>query len=260
MKKIGLCFFWFFCAVMSVQAAETPPFPAVEVPAKKLFTGEKLTYALTYLGMRVGTAEAEIAARERFQGRDAYRIEVRVRSHAVIDLVYKVRDRHTVWLDAVDLRPLRYEKDLHEGRSRAYEVQVFDREKKTVRQMNRAGEVKKESPLPEGVHDQLSCGYFFRTLAVRPGERVSLPVFADGRIWDLAVDLGKTEIIRMEGLGVFLAVEAYPDIPFQGIFVKKGKIKGWMSLDERRIPLRMETAVPVLGKVRAELESYVPGN
>lgn len=241
-------------------SAEPAVFPAVPSPLKRFFPGEELTYALTYLGLRVGTAQARVEALGKYDGREAYRIEVRVRSHPVIDWIYKVRDEHTVWVDAADLRPLRYEKNLREGRARAYELQIFDRSQKVVRQIGSRGGVRKETSVPEGVHDQLSCGYFFRTLTVRPGQRVTLPVFADGRVWDLAVDLGKTRSLEIEGIGLFQAVEAFPDIPFPGIFFRKGKIKGWMSLDERRIPLRMETAVPVLGKIKAELESYVPGD
>lgn len=247
------------CFSSVLQAGETPPFPAVQVPAKRLFAGEKLTYALSYLGMRVGTAEAEIAEKTEFSGRPAYRIEVRVRSHPVIDLVYKVRDEHTAWIDAEKFLPLRYEKKIREGRKRVSETQVFDYESGTVRQLSEDGKILKETPLMEGVQDQLSCGYYFRTLEVSPESSVFIPVYAEGKIWKLEVILEKTSLMKIDGVGIFQALEALPNIEFEGIFVKKGKIRGWLSLDERRIPLKMETAVPVLGKVKAELENYVPG-
>ncbi len=243
----------------ALHAAETPPFPAVQVPAKQLFAGEKLTYALSYLGMRVGTAEAEIAEKTEFAGRPAYRIEVRVRSHPVIDLVYKVRDEHTAWIDAEKFTPLRYEKKIREGRKRVSEIQVFDYEAGKVRQLSESGEVLKETPLAEGVQDQLSCGYYFRTLEVNPESSVFIPVYAEGKIWKLEVILEKASLMKIDGVGIFQALEALPNIEFEGIFVKKGKIRGWLSLDERRIPLKMETSVPVLGKVKAELERYEAG-
>lgn len=258
-KKVLVVVLCALSFVSPAAASDTPPFPAVQVPAKKLFPGEKLTYALSYLGMRVGTAEAEITDKTEFEGRPAYRIEVRVKSHPVIDLVYKVRDEHTEWLDAEDLKPLRYEKHLREGRKRSSGIQVFDYADGVIRELNPAGEILQELPLPDKIQDQLSCGYFFRTLEIDPESTVTLPVYADGKIWKMEILLKKTALMKIDGVGLFQALEAEPHIEFQGIFVKKGKIRGWISLDERRIPLKMETAVPILGKVKAELEKYAPG-
>ncbi len=249
-----LCFFPAFA-----RAADTPPFPAVKTPAQKLFPGEKLTYALSYLGMRVGTAEAEIVEKTEFAGRPAYKIEVRVRSHPVIDVVYKVRDEHREWMDAENFKPLRYEKKIREGKKRISEIQVFDYVNGKIQQLSESGEILKETPLSEGVQDQLSCGYYFRTLEVKPETSVFIPVYAEGKIWKLEVILEKASLMKINGVGIFNALEALPNIEFEGIFVKKGRIRGWLSLDERRIPLKMETAVPVLGKVKAELEGYRPG-
>ena len=46
---------------------------------------------------------------------------------------------------------------------------------------------------------------------------------------------------------------------FEGFFVRRGKVRGWMSMDERRIPLVMKVKVPVLGEVVATLSGYEPG-
>jgi hypothetical protein len=46
---------------------------------------------------------------------------------------------------------------------------------------------------------------------------------------------------------------------FEGFFVKRGKIRGWMSMDEQRIPLVMKVKVPILGNVTANLVRYEPG-
>ena len=249
-----LCFF-----TAAAQAADTPPFPAVKVPAQKLFPGEKMRYAISYLGLTIGHAEAEVKALETYEGRPAYRIEVSVKSNPVIDLIYKVRDEHKTWIDAEKLRPLRYEKKIHEGRTQASEIQSFDYAALKARNLSPEGKVVKEADIPETVQDQLSCGYVFRMREIKPETTESLPVYADGKIWKLDVVLKDQELLKIPGIGIFSALEAEPEIAFQGIFVKKGKIRGWLSLDERRIPLKMETAVPVLGKVKAELESYQPG-
>jgi len=42
-----------------------------------------------------------------------------------------------------------------------------------------------------------------------------------------------------------------------GLFVKKGRLKIWVTDDERRIPVRIRTKVAI-GSVSADLESYTP--
>jgi hypothetical protein len=43
-----------------------------------------------------------------------------------------------------------------------------------------------------------------------------------------------------------------------GLFVKEGRLKIWLTDDERRIPVRMRSKVAI-GSVSADLESYTPG-
>jgi len=236
-----------------------PEFPAVQKPAAHFFVGEKLTYKISYLGLNVGEAEAEIAGMETLNSRSVYHIIVRVKSHPVIDLIYKVRDEHHTWIDAEKLHSVRYEKKLREGRYKVHEVMTYDQEKHTALYRSLSNNSEKEMLISKDVQDQLSCGYFFRTLEVKPNTTVTLPVNADEKNWDLEVKLLTAAPLEIEGVGRFQALEAEPFIKFQGIFVKRGKIRGWISLDERRIPLMMKVKVPVLGSVVARLSAYEPG-
>ena len=236
-----------------------PGFPAVQKPAAHLFPGEKLTYKISYLGITVGQADAEIAGLETSNGRPAYHIIVRVKSHPVIDLLYKVRDEHHSWMDAEKLHSLRYEKKLREGRYRVHEVMTYDQAAHSAQYESLSNQPKKEMLIPQNAQDQLSCGYFFRTLEIEPNTTVKIPVNADEKNWDLEIKLLETEPLTIKDVGKFQALEAEPLIKFQGIFVKRGKIRGWISLDERRIPLMMKVKVPILGSVTARLSAYLPG-
>lgn len=234
-------------------------FPAVAKPGANFFTGEKLVYKISYLGLTVGHAEAEILGIENHAGRPAYHIVVRVRSHAVIDLVYKVRDEHHTWMDAEKLHALRYEKNLKEGRYHVHESMTYDQVKHTARYYSYTNKSEKEMLIPLNAQDQLSCGYFFRTLEIQPNSTVKIPVNADEKNWDLEVRLFEVAPFEIPEVGKFQALEAEPIIKFEGIFVKRGKIRGWISLDERRIPLMLKVKVPILGTVSARLAAYTPG-
>lgn len=237
-----------------------PEYSAVQKPAAHFFLGEKLTYKISYLGVTVGEAEAEIAGMETLNSRAVYHIVVRVKSHPVIDLLYKVRDEHHTWIDAEKLYSLRYEKKLSEGRYHVHEVMTYDQEKHTALYQSLTNNSEKEMLIPLNVQDQLSCGYFFRTLEVQPNTTMTIPVNADEKNWDLEIKLLNTAPLEIDGIGRFQALEAEPLIKFQGIFVKRGKIRGWISLDERRIPLMMKVKVPVLGSITARLSAYTKGN
>lgn len=246
--------------VLFVQAASAETiFPAVEKPLQGLFVGERLTYVIRYLGIPIGKAEGWVKEIADFNGRKAYHVVVQVRSYPVIDLVYKVRDEHHSYIDVKGLHSLRYEKKLKEGRRRSEEVMVYDPLHDELQYLSRADKAVFKTRVSLPFQDQLSCGYFFRTLPLKGKRSVSIPVHADRKSWNLKVLLKETRVMKIKGIGTFTAMEAEPVIPFEGIFVKKGKIRGWISLDERRIPLKMSVEIPVLGKVAAQLEEYQPG-
>jgi len=260
MRAVFLCGILCFAVFANSFAGEPlKVYPKVEKPATYLFVGEKLTYKISYLGLTVGEAEAEVAGLETLNGRLAYHVAVRVKSHPVIDLVYKVRDEHHTWIDTEKLHSLKYEKKLREGRYKVHEIMTYDQENHTALYQSLSNHSEKEMLIPQNVQDQLSCGYFFRTLEVQPNTTVVLPVNADEKNWDLEIKLLSAKPLEIDGVGKFEALEAEPLIKFQGIFVKRGKIRGWISLDERRIPLMMKVKVPVLGSVVARLSEYHPG-
>lgn len=236
-----------------------PAFLNAEDSPRKYFPGEILTYQIEYLGIPVGESRAEIKSIEDYEGRKVYPIEVKVRSYPVIDLIYKVRDEHRSWIDVETLQSLRYEKKIREGRRRVEETVLYDFQKKTARYLNAKGETEHEMEIPGGIQDQMSCGYFARTLNLAPHSSVFIPVNADKKNWNLEVKIHETSSMEIRGIGKFETVHIEPLMEFQGIFIRKGRAQGWVALDARRIPLKMKVKIPVLGSILAQLVDYQPG-
>lgn len=257
-------FFWIllFCGFLPApsksQAGEEPVFSPVEEPARKLFVGEKLVYQIRYLAFPIGKAEAEVKEIRNIRGRDAYHIVVKVRSYFVIDLVYKVRDEHHSFMDVEKLNSLGYKKDIREGPRRLKKSMAYDPARHRAVFLDEQGS-QKGMPVPDHVQDEVSCGYWFRTLPLKPRSSIFIPVHADERNWNLEVKLYNRERVKIPGIGEFEALEVEPLMEFQGIFFKRGRIRGWISLDNRRIPLKMKVKIPVLGSVVSELVEYSPG-
>ncbi len=227
-------------------------------PAKKLFVGERLVYSVKYLGIEVGKGIAEIKEIAEIRGRKAYHIEVEVRSAPVLDWIYKVRDTHHSYIDVEKLYSLRYEKILQEGHYRADEVMDYDQEKHRATYFSRKNKTRKEMEIPQNVQDTLSCGFWFRLQDVQPPAQIHIPVNADEKNWDMEVKVLKKTKLDIKDFGKKEVLEVEPEIQFQGLFVKRGKIRGWIGTDERRIPLKMKVKIPVLGSITAQLVEYRP--
>ena len=111
--------------------------------------------------------------------------------------------------------------------------------------------------IPKEVQDQVSGAFWFRVQPMKIGDSVKIPVNADEKNWNLEIRILQTDHIEMKELGAsFNAFQIEPLAKFQGIFVRRGKMIGWMSTDEKRLPLLMKTKIPVLGSIYIVLVHY----
>lgn len=259
MKRLGLSLMLACAFSISSMAAELPRYQASQLKPTSLHVGERFIYQISYLGIVVGEAETQVKELVEFRGRKAYHIEVKVRSRSVIDYLYRVRDTHHSYVDAEHFHSLSYEKELNEGRYHVHEKMTYDQEKHEAQYESVTNGSKKIMLIPKNVQDQVSAGFWFRMQDVQPGSKVIVPVNADEKNWDVEVEIGKVESIKNSILGTFEAVKLIPKIKFQGIFIRRGRIEGWLGLDSGRIPLMMKVKVPVLGSVSAKLVEYYPG-
>ncbi len=228
----------------------------IEKASTTIRQGEKLKFSIRWLGMEVGTAEAEVKGIEKIRGRDAYHIAAYARSNSLIDLVYPVRDEHHTYIDVEHLYSLRYEKILREGRYRANEVIDFNQENHTALHYSRKNGSKKQVLISKNVQDEVSSAYWFRIQPMEVGETVHIAASADEKNWDFEVKILQQDRVEIKELGVFDAFQLEPSARFRGIFIRRGKIRGWMSTDEKRLPLMMKTKIPVLGTITVVLVGY----
>ncbi len=254
MKRFYFCFSIFlFLFLQSVLLhAEKQDSPAIRV-------GEKLTFSVRWLGMEVGRAEARVAGIEQVNGRKAYHIIAEARSNSLIDLVYPVHDEHHTYVDVEHLHSLKYEKIIQEGRYRADEVIEFDQENHKALYYSRKNQSKKRSLISKDVQDELSSAYWFRLQPFDVGSTVHIAANADEKNWDITVKILGKEKIKMGKLGTFEAFTLEPSAKFRGIFIRRGKIRGWVSADEKKLPLLMKTKIPVLGTITVILVDYESG-
>jgi len=212
---------------------------------------EKFIFDLSWTGIKAGTATLEITA-----GSDFTRITSTAQSADWVSLFYTVDDRvQSVLLSGGSYPgiglPQNYRMKIREGKHRRDKEVFFDlADHKAVFIDHIKGE-KKEFPISKNVLDPLSSFFFVRTLPFEVGKSVFVDMFDSNKLWNVEVKVLRKEKIETK-LGRFDTIVIKPLMQSEGIFYRKGDMYIWLTDDEKRIPVKLQTKVAV-GSVTATL-------
>ncbi|MDA8428233.1 MAG: DUF3108 domain-containing protein [Geobacteraceae bacterium] len=209
---------------------------------------EKLTYQISMFGVPVGTAELE-AKNERGE----VRITLRVKSAPVISTVYPVDDlietRH-IGGNFILTRIRQHEGSFRSDRG----FTIMLREKK-VFWIDRLKNRSTTEPVPnDEVLDLVSGLYYLRNRPLQVGQTELLHVFDSDTYTQLPVEVLRREQVRLPGFRKAEAIVIKPLLRTDGIFKRTGDVTIWLTDDEFKAPVKVETRIP-LGRVTAELLS-----
>lgn len=237
---------------LSLSSAQ-PASPPSQLSVRPFAVGERLTFALSWLGVRAGTAVLEVAELPPVHGKPALRLLTTATSSPVVTKFYPVDNRVESQVDAETLLPHRMLFRRREGkRHNDFDV-TFDHAKEVVTVVKDG--VTEQLPLPPQTFDSISCLYYVRTLpSLTPGVSTVFNVHHDKKIYKLEVRVEGVEKIKGPG-GTVETVKILAIMPFQGIFLNEGNIQVWVTNDARRVPVMMKAKV-VIGSVVARLEAY----
>jgi hypothetical protein len=213
--------------------------------------GERLVFDVNYGYITAGEAIMHVPRRDSVAGRLCYRVEFTVNSLPSFSWIYEVKDKYLTFVDVETLAPWKFEQHIREGSYRRDFIAEFD-------QYNlRAKTTEGEHDIPEYVHDIMSAFYYARTLdwrGVAVGEGPTLYNFYRNRSFELKVRLLGREDLEV-GAGTFRTLVVEPLVKEGGLFKSEGRIVIWLTDDERKIPVRVNTKV-VIGSIDSELREY----
>jgi hypothetical protein len=214
---------------------------------------EVLKYDLYWSGVYVGKAELEA-----FRGDRSVTFLSKARSAGIISAFYTVDDfAQSILFDG---RPVFFRFKQHEGKKRGIKETKFNYETHQIIFTHETRNIKSQHDMNgEGVWDILSAFYFVRTQPLDIGKKLGVNVFDSGTFARIGVDVLRKESITVPKMGTFNTVIIRPQVETEGLFSKKGDIYIWLSDDDARIPLRVETVVPI-GAVTAELRNRLVEN
>ncbi len=208
---------------------------------------EKLFFNIYWLGIYVGNAVLE-ASNEN----DTLRITSRARSAPVISAFYTVEDFAESLI--IKGRATHFKIKQHEGRYKSNKETIFDLGKGKITYFDYRKGKKNEHGINGVVWDVISGFYFLRAQPLTVGKTVYIDVFDSNKFLKAEVSVLRREKINVSGRGETRTVVVKPDLKSEGLFHKKGDIFIWLTDDEARIPVKVETRVSI-GKVVAELKN-----
>ncbi len=245
--------------------ASPPEGPSSEsiVPPRELWfpVGEELIYRVYWGVLSVGEARVWTEwVQDRESDRTLLAIRFRTRSNKVIATIYPVDDWLETLVDPMTFLPVRFEKNMREGRKRYHEITTFNHETLTASWTNLIRQTSREFPIEPDTRDLASFMYYLRGQPFRKGQQSQHRVMADEKIYDLFLRVAAEETVKLDPFGRVPCFRIEPDAKFEGLFVRKGKMTVWVSRDARCISTKITASVPV-ADVRIELvEVRGPGD
>ena len=237
-------------------AVKTPA-PPVDICGAKNFTtqaGEQINYTVYYsvMGIYANAGDAVFTNTvEKLNGKPVYHIVADGKSNSSYDWIYKVRDKYETYIDTATMEPLKFVRNVAEGKHKHYENITFNHAAKTA--VTSEGVYK----IPDCIQDVISAVYSARNINFdnyKKDDRIPFKMFLDNEVYDMYIRyLGKEEVKTK--FGKFKAFKFKPLLVKGTIFEGGEKMTVWVSDDANHIPLRIESPIAV-GSVKVDMMGY----
>lgn len=251
-KKILICF---VISLLITPAAFETPLYADNVSLNQKVgnqilraSRELMLFDIYWMGIYVGRASFEA-----INNKGNTTIVSRVSSAPVISTFYKVEDHAKSEL--ANGKPVSFKIKQHEGRYRSNKETIFDNNNKKITYYNHLkGEKIEHNAVYNPSWDIISGFYYLRTFSFEVGKTLYISIFDSNKFYNAEVRvIGKEKILISDNWETNTII-IKPILQSEGLFMRKGDILIWLTDDENRIPVKVETTVS-LGKVTAKIKS-----
>ncbi|HAV43319.1 TPA: hypothetical protein DCX15_04815 [bacterium] len=206
--------------------------------------GERLTFRITYSGMKVGTGVLEIKGVTPIKDQESLHLISMTKSTGIFAFIYRVNERLDSFMDCLGRHSLRFEyhsygKEIHSS------VTTYD-------QKNHLAYYKgKKIPILPNTHDPISALYSLRLLPLKEGEEVAININTGEENKRVGVRvIGKEKVRTVAGEFNCLVIKPYFK---DGSDSEKRTLKIYLTNDARKIPVCITSKLP-FGQVVLSLE------
>ncbi len=235
-------------------------------PVKDPFrVGEKVTHSVNYFRVKAGELTIETKPFAYVNGKKSYRFLLTIRSSSVFSSFYAVEDSTEILMDYDTLVPSVYTMHVKESGQLKEAKAFFDPAASVAKywehkytKKNGDEEKKFEWGILPFSQNVFSAPFYIRAFTLRLNHEYAFRV-ADNK--ENLIFRGK--VIRKEKLetaaGTFDSLVIQPQMELQGVFKPVGDIFIWLSDDDRKYILRIESKIKI-GTLVSEVTSIEPGN
>ncbi len=218
--------------------------------------GEKVTMEVSYFAVVGGDMTVEVRNFAEVNGRKSYRFVGTAKSSSVFAMFYAVDDWFETFVDFETLVPQSYALHVKESKQLREVRTVFDWSKKRAnyydKKINEEKKLEQEEKawdIPEYSQNVFSAAYYLRAFEWRPGIKTSFRVAHEGKNLVLNAEYVRKESISTPA-GDFDCVVVKPTISLDGKFTPIGDVFVWMTNDDRKLIVRLESKIKI-GKIVA---------
>ena len=224
--------------------------------------GETITYKIYYNLNFVWVPAGEVVFKIFDEG-NQWHYQAIGTTYSSYEWFFAVRDEYNSWVDKNTLLPNYSERSVNEGDYHIFEKISFNQSdrKMTVWRSKKKGETetKTEHNVQGCVHDVLSSLYNLRNYDVanqQTGYSIPFRIFMDKEEFPLKIKYaGKEAKKKVYGMGKYDTMKFQPDVIAGEVFSDEAKMTVWVSDDQNKIPLLIESPVSV-GSVKMVLKEY----
>jgi hypothetical protein len=220
--------------------------------------GEKVTYTVQYGLINAGVASLELKS-ELLDGKEVWHSKLHARTTGVADAFFKVLDIYESYINPVTELSVKSVRNIREGRYRKYNEVLFDHD-------TRADSAILTSDLtgihiaPKGIHDILSCFYFFRNHILpvdsnlQKGKLTTITTWFTDELYPVRLKFKGTEEVKTKA-GKIKCYKFNPVTETGRLFKTDEDVSFWFSADKNFLPVKIRFDIFV-GAFVVEISDY----
>jgi hypothetical protein len=220
--------------------------------------GEKVSYIIHYGAINGGVATLEIVS-DTSAGRELWYAKLDARTIGMADALFRVRDIYEAYIDPETELPVKSIRNIREGKYKRYNVVLFDhasRQDSAILTSDLTG----IHIAPQGIHDILSCFYWFRNHNlpvmenVNKGDVITIMTWFTDELYPMRMKFIDIEEVRTRQ-GKIKCFKFNPVTETGRLFKTEEDVSFWFSADKNFLPVKIRFDIFV-GAFMVEVESY----
>lgn len=222
--------------------------------------GENVVLSASFFGVEAGKITIGVDTFKVIEGKKVYNFYAIGKTSSVFSMFYKIGNKIESLWDPMIKKPVSLAFDAEESKQKYKSRVYFDWKKKKAEFLEegwskKKGDYKEKKTwnLSQSGQDIVSAIFYTRTLPLKVGETYPVTVFEDAKMINARIEVDRKEVLSTR-VGKLNTIVIKPTFSTKGKFKKNGDISVWLTDDDYRQVVRIESKIKI-GTVVASLHS-----